>query len=447
MSRSKAYIPLLFVVSLGSYVAIGYGINRAHFGIFISLYTVLFASYVLMVQAAGKRSGHLMGWAVAAAILFRVALIPAFPALSDDVFRFIWDGNLFTHGMNPFAHMPQYYMQRGLPEFLSSGLYDNLNSPEYYTVYPPVSQFIYALSAALAGVHLTGNVVVMKLIMLSFEAGSIGLMKKLLDHFGRSPKWLLLYALNPLVILELSGNLHFEGVMIFLLLAAYYLFLTGRGWWAAACFVLAVNTKLVPLLLLPYLLFSLGWRRSAGLLAALLAGTAALHLPFLEGAFWAHFTQSLGLYFQSFEFNASIYYVVRWVGYQVKGYNIIQTAAPVLALTAAVLIAGVARRCRSASLRNLPAVCIVSFALYYLLSTTVHPWYVTPLLALVPLAGFWFPLAWSALIPLSYVTYTTVPYNESLWLVALEYGVVIAVAFYDYRNREKQPAEQLQSLF
>jgi len=445
-TKIKSYrLPALFLLSLCGYAVMAYGIERSNFGALIAVLGVLFLCYYFSLKWID--STRKFFWAIGAAVLFRFILVFALPNLSDDFYRFIWDGNLLANGINPFAQTPAYYMENGLPDFLSVGLYENLNSQQYFTIYPPVSQFIYALGAALFGTQLPGNVVVMKGVMLTAELGTFWVMKKLLRHFNLSLKWLLLYALNPLIILELTGNLHFEGVMIFFLLSAYYLFLKNKLWPAALCFLLAVNTKLIPLLLMPYLVFSLGWKRAAGLTGILAVGTLGLHLPFLDQTFITNFADSLGLFFQTFEFNASIYYLVRWVGFQVEGYNIIQTAAPRLALLGTGIIITLSWIYRRISLHNLPVIYIVLLGIYYLFSTTVHPWYVSSLVAFVPLAGLMYPLAWSAVIPLSYFAYSTPSYTENLWLIAAEYLIVAGVTIFDFYYRKELRGQSLVRIF
>ena len=446
MKSIRSYrLAAIFVISLCGYGMIGYGVDRSNFAVLISLFGALFLCYYAAVRWVD--TSRKLAWAIGAAVCFRLILLFALPSLSDDFYRFIWDGNLLAHGLNPFSHTPQFYVENGLPDFLTTELFTKMNSQNYYTVYPPISQFVYALSAGLSGTHLLGNVVVMKVIMLASEMGTLWVIKKLLHHFERSAKWLLIYALNPLIVLELTGNIHFEGVMIFFLLSAYYCWLKEKWWLAAACFVLAVNTKLLPLILMPYLVFSLGWKRSAGLIGVTIAGTILLHIPFLDAAFIHNLSNSLGLYFQSFEFNASIYYLVRWAGFRVEGYNIIQTAAPRLALVATGIIISVSWIFRRKTLRNLPLVYIIAFTVYFLFSTTVHPWYISSLVAFVPLAGLVYPVVWSALIPLTYITYTTPAYNENLWLVALEYILILTAVGYDFYHRKKDSRTKNQRIF
>ncbi len=272
-SISRYRLPLLFIISLVGFGVIGYGIERSNFGALISVFAVLFVSYYFSVRWVDDYIESFK-WMIGAAVVFRITLLFSMPTLSDDFYRFIWDGNLLINGINPFLNTPKFFMENGLPEFLSAELFQNLNSPEYFTVYPPVNQYIFALAASLFGTEWMGNIIVMRLLIIGAEIGSIIILKRLLDHFDLSAKWLFIYALNPLVILELTGNLHFEAVMIFFLLLGYYLFLKNRLWFAAGCFVLAVNTKLLPLILLPYLVFSIGWKKSSELVGVLAAGHA-----------------------------------------------------------------------------------------------------------------------------------------------------------------------------
>lgn len=439
-------IPAYFLISLLAYSVLGYAIERHEFTWLIATFGILFTTYFLMLREAGSWKVNLK-WGIMAAILFRLVLLLSVPNLSDDFFRFIWDGNLFTNGINPFIYTPAELVRSGEVPFLSENLYAGINSAEYYSVYPPLCQFIFAFSTWFFGEQLLGNIVAMRLVILGAEIGTFYVLKKLLDYFSLNPAYLLVYALNPLIILELSGNLHFEGVMIFFLLLSFYLLLKNKYLWGAVFFALAVNTKLIPLLLGPYLVFSLGWKRSAYFIAISGMVTLLLHLPFLDLSFIEHFSSSIGLYFKTFEFNASIYYLVRWVGFQVKGYNIIETAGPVLAVITTCLITGISWWFRDKKLENLPMMYITVTAIYYLLSTTVHPWYVSSLLAFVPLTGLLFPLAWSLAIPLTYIAYISSTYSENLWLVALEYTILILVLGYDFYRRQDPIPQKMKWIF
>jgi hypothetical protein len=205
---------------------------------------------------------------------------------------------------------------------------------------------------------------------------------------------------------------------------------------------LAISTKLLPLIVLPLVVRWLGWRK--GILFALisLGITIALFLPFASLELVQHVFSSINLYFQKFEFNASVYYLFRWVGFRLTGYNAVGQIGPMLSISTLIGILWLSWRkwstsSEGASLPGKQLVWILS--LYFALATTVHPWYITTLVAASVFSGFRYPLVWSGMAILSYATYQTVPYRENLWFTAFEYGVVLLVAIREWQapNTEK----------
>ena len=77
-------------------------------------------------------------------------LLFAFPNLSDDIYRFVWDGNLIGLNINPYGSMPSELVGQNNPG-LSMDLYAQMNSPDYYTIYPPVTQLIFYISTWFSG--------------------------------------------------------------------------------------------------------------------------------------------------------------------------------------------------------------------------------------------------------------------------------------------------------
>ncbi|WP_238527978.1 hypothetical protein [Aquimarina agarivorans] len=169
------------------------------------------------------------------------------------------------------------------------------------------------------------------------------------------------------------------------------------------------------------------------LFCLLVIGTnLVLFAPFLSSQFVANFSKTISLWFQNFEFNASIYYIVRWIGYKIVGWNIIAKAGKILPLVAISFIAifSLARR------NYYPKVLIESmlFAItsYLFLSTTVHPWYLTIPLALSCFTHFKYLWVWSLTVIFSYFAYSNPEFKENLSLVALEYLIVIVFFVYEF---------------
>lgn len=433
------------VISLVTYFFLGYRAERTETTSLLLCYGILFGVYTWVILKSHQK--EVLFW-LAMAIIFRLILLPSVPTLSDDVYRFIWDGRLMASGVHPFAELPGYYIQNNLNlPGVNQALFDKLNSPEYFTIYPPFSQFIFWLSVKLFPSSILGSIVVMRSLILAAEIGSLFLLLLLLRKFNLPEQNVLLYALNPLVIIELSWNLHFEAFVIFFLLLSLYLLAGNRIWKAAISFSVAIGTKLLPLIFLPLLLARIGWRRS--IVFYFIAGTCCLVLltPLWNVEIITGFNESISLYFKKFEFNASLYYLVREYGYWQKGYNIIQTVGWKLGLAAGIFIIILAvapffmnqsyfhesnkNPLAAAHVLCLPGVMMWSLLIYFLFTTTLHPWYITTLLALSAFTRFRFVVFWTALIFLTYSGYSESGFKENLLITAIEYILVFGYLVYE----------------
>jgi len=200
----------------------------------------------------------------------------------------------------------------------------------------------------------------------------------------------------------------------------------------------AVSAKLIPLLFLPLLWRYLGLKK--WLLYCIIVGLATLlaFAPLLSVEIVGNLMSSVGLYFQKFEFNASIYYLLRWLGFQLKGYNVIAMIGPLLGgLTLLGIICLAIFPYKKMNTLQLIKKLLFALLIYFSFATIVHPWYVCSLVALCVLTPYHFPIVWSAMIVLTYFTYATDTYQENLWLVALEYGVVMAYFWRNFSNNVK----------
>ena len=164
-----------------------------------------------------------------------------------------------------------------------------------------------------------------------------------------------------------------------------------------------------------------------------------LFLPLFSGTFLSNFGSSLNLYFQKFEFNASIYYLLRWIGFQLKGFNIIQIVGPILSLLVLVIIITKVLREQASSWNNLFEQCLFAICTYLFLAMTVHPWYVALPIICCLFTRFRFPILWSGLIFLTYINYSYAVYQENMWMVAIEYilvGIFVIYEVFKYRGQE-----------
>ena len=182
---------------------------------------------------------------------------------------------------------------------LYAGMTD-LNA-RHYSNYPPINQILFALSAVLGGGSVVGSMIVLRLIIILADLGMLFFGRKLLQNLNRANHLAFWYFLNPLVIIELTGNLHFEGVMLFFFIWAIYLLSKNKWLWASPVYAISIMVKLVPLIFLPILVKYLGLKKSAIFYILVIAGCIMLLLPFYSSVFVDNYTETVGLWFSNFE--------------------------------------------------------------------------------------------------------------------------------------------------
>ncbi len=395
-------------------------------------FTIAFTAFVLLHHFGKQLPFQSLWWLAVAA---RLATFVAPPQLSDDYFRFVWDGRLVATGHSPYAHTPEE--QAALPSSPdpSGTLLARMNSPAYYSVYPPVPQYVWGFCASLANGNPALECALIRLMVLLAELTTLFMLRHLLKRLQLPPHAWMLYALNPLIIAELCGNLHPEAFMVCFLVAAACLYLEGKTGFAGVAFGLAVMSKLLPLMLLPVIWKYLGHRRFFSFVASALS-TSLLCLPLADLTTAANVFDSLSLYVVNFEFNAAFYALFKPLARLLSDKDPVRWLAPLLSASGALLMVWwVIRSPKSASPVHLMLTC---WLIYLLTSTTIHPWYLAvPVLLSVGCTNR-LALVWSGLVVLSYAHYaaTGLP-----WQLA-EYGslaVYAAVMVYRRSRRDGPP--------
>lgn len=441
--RQPIYLLGLTTAFAGLIGFMSYGLIRTNFTQLLIGYVLMFALYILMIQHA--KSEDISYRRVWLPILILVHFIPvlALPNLSDDYFRFVWDARLFAMGINPFDHKPISLISQLDPSMLR--LSGQLNSMEYYSVYPPWNQAVFQLGVSIFPENIYGSVVVMKSLLAGSQLAGTYFVFLLARQLNLPRETALWYGLNPLVVLELSGNLHFESLMITMLLLCLLLIIRGNIVLAAFAFSGAVLSKLHPLMLLPFIVKYLGWRKGGTFTVSTAIFIFMASLPFtlpLDQS-WnrlANIGESLSLYYQTFEFNAGIYNVFRWIGYHSYGYYNIDVVGKVMA-TFTLLALVYYWITMKADLYGMVLSWYLAYLAYILFSTTVHPWYILPLLPLALLLRMRMPIGWSGLIVLSYFAYSQLYWHENFYLLALEYTCIFVLLYFDLKSWRNQRAK------
>ena len=343
-------------------------------------------------------------------------------------------------GLNPYLSPPQYLFYRQEPPF--AGAQELVNgmgslSAGNFSNYPPLNQILFAIASFLGGKSILGAVVVMRIMIICGDLGIFYFGRKLLRKLNLPENRIFWYLLNPFIIIELTGNLHFEGVMIFFLLGALY-FLQCQKWHLSATFLAcSVWIKLLPLIFLPILFRWLGIKKALAYCAVVGIISLMVFLPFFSGEFLQNYLNTVALWFQKFEFNASIFYIIRWIGYRVEGYNILVFAGPVLAAVIFSSVVVMASLRRNMEMKGLLLSMFFSLSIYFFLASTIHPWYLATPLLLSIFTRYKFVQIWSLMVVVSYSAYSLPAYEENLWLIVLEYVVVFTVLGYEVLKRPK----------
>ncbi|MGB4400452.1 MAG: hypothetical protein WBJ10_13860 [Daejeonella sp.] len=438
--RDNKLLILCIAASAILYILFAYNLSRSNFPYLISLFSGLFSIYLIFISI--KEVENKTEILFKAGIFFRLLFLFSIPNLSQDFYRFIWDGRMLINGFNPYLYLPDEVITNKLismPE--ARQLYNGMGSLSsgHYTNYPPVNQLCFALAALVSGKSIFSSVLTLRLLIIVFDLGIYKYGKKLLNALKIPENNIFLYFINPLVIIELTGNLHFEGAMIFFMVLALYHLHIGKYLWAAVLIALSISMKLIPLMLLPLLIKYLGFRKSIVFFAIIGVIILFLFLPFFSISFFSNYMSTIVLWFVNFEFNASIYYILRSIGFSITGYNIIHITGKIIPLILIVFILFISFRKQDGSLKTLITNMLIVLSAYFFLSTTIHPWYIVSLVILSVFTNMIFPLVWSFTIILSYYAYSNPVFQENSLFLILEYLVVYGVlAFELYRNINRE---------
>jgi len=406
-------------------------VQQEDFYLLIALFSLAFSSYLGLYKLLPRK---FIKWIWLLVVLVRLVSFFASPQLSDDYYRFFWDAQITDTEESVYAYTPTEVKEKR-PELISFDVYDQLNSPAYYSVYPPFLQWHYKLAWNLSDGSLPGFV-----RGLRFQFFFLELIVLILLYRGLKEKdnWLL-YALNPLVIIELMGNLHAE---LFVAAGLILLLVKGKAHWASLSgSILAIASKISPVILLPPLLTSsrtnFSWKQAIYLLTI---------LGFIFFPLWwnlemgSNFLKSVLLYYQTFEFNGSVYIITRSLLSLYTGYNPIAIVGPGLQVIAAVLILRLYISSSDKPKKGTPKTMIHIWLIYLLCSTTIHPWYLIPVIAILPFYNNYAVLFWSFSIIFSYVYYANVTTLTKITFHGLEY-LIVTLGFIIERHKKK-PDEQ-----
>jgi alpha-1,6-mannosyltransferase len=207
---------------------------------------------------------------VVVAVLCRVALLEPAPYLSSDMYRYVWDGMMQHHGINPYRYVPG---DAHLAYLRDGEVFPNINRRDYApTIYPPVAQMFFFLATFLGG-----KVIAMRVAMDCCDGVTVFALIKLLHGMGLRREQVLLYAWSPLMIWEIGSSAHLDALMTMFIVFALLFRLRNKPVLTGLALGAAVLTKFYPLLLFPAL-----WRRRDWKMPLAMLTIGLTYLPYLS---------------------------------------------------------------------------------------------------------------------------------------------------------------------
>ena len=450
IKRFQIHIWILALISFGGYLLFAFEFKRTDHLQLFSTYIVLFVIGIFFTIYFIRKRNHwfllfLFG------LLFRLSFLLVTPHLSDDYFRFTWDGELQKDGYSAFEFLPKNYEEffkgdsiliekyEQLYRARSDEFPDGMNSKNYYSIYPTVNQLVFATSSMLGSPN-DRNLVVMRIWILIAEVVSFFLLRALLIRKKLSASLAGLYWLNPLVIIEITGNLHFEGFAILFILLALIFLNQKKNTFAGAALALAICSKLNPIFFIGAAFRKLSIKSFVVFSGVTILLTFLLLATILDAETFWNFKSSFGLYFAWFGFNAGPYYLLREIVEALTGMNISDKISVVFPIITLGLFAYVSIKSKKEIVHKL----LLLYVIYFSFSPVVHPWYLTMLIPLAILSKRLYPILWAFMAFFTYITYGE-NYGESNTLIFIEHGLVYLLMYVEHKSSSRK-LESLKSL-
>ncbi len=371
-------------------------------GTWMPLLALASAAWLAALGIARGGGGDLRA-VVAGAIALRLLALAGSPELSDDVYRYAWEGELVASGVSPYAYAPDA-PELELLRAARADLYARLNHPDVSAAYPPLAQALFAAHWVVADrLGLADWAVVVRLLRVFFALCDLALLWPLvvlLRRRGLSDGLAVAWGWCPLVALEFAGSAHFDSAALLLMLGALAvgegaarrgLVPRGRELLSLVLLAGATLTKVLPLCAAPFLVRGrAAWLRAL-LFAALIAGGFLPVVLGLTGGAQG-LGRGLGEYGLRWEHSGLVYGfledLLRRAGLEQDGswFDARRVGRGViLALWLGVALLLWRRRAGPTAAAG------TLVAAFLVLTPTLHPWYIAwivPFLALAPRPAF-----------------------------------------------------------
>jgi alpha-1,6-mannosyltransferase len=321
-------------------------------------------------------------------------LLLAAPILSEDIWRYVWDGFSLASGTNPYCVAPSSpSMDQFSQRYQLQTVRASIGHAQLPTIYPPLAQAIFSVSSLFTPstipIRVLGGLAIMCSAILLF---------RLLKWRGINPSLVVLFVFNPLVLVEVYVSGHVDIFAVMFVLGAFYLAQIGRHSLSACLLACAVLTKVIPILIIPVVL-KRRWKQW-GLCLTIISCVYLLFsmsdcsplgsLSTFSGK-WRHNDGMFGALHWFFEQGLSniesLSYISHTLSRWLTGTSQINTPGLVAMLSTKLM-------CLSLVLAfylwlrrtdwNIEIKALSLFAFFFTVSPVVHPWYLIWILPILP---------------------------------------------------------------
>jgi alpha-1,6-mannosyltransferase len=346
-------------------------------------------------------------------IIFRITVIPAAPTTSPDVFRYIWEGKIVAHGVNPYQVPPGAYL---LNQY-HSDLWAKIGFKNMTSIYPPFAQVAFLIGYKLSGESVWG----LKVVYLICETITLIILLKLLKLKKVNPGYVILYAWLPIPVMEYFINAHIDAVGITFFILFLYNIEKGRNKLSAVFFALSFLVKFYPIMLFPLLIKKIGIKKLVPFTSIFLLTTLIFYAPFLTSDFAVK--NSLTTYLLRWEFNGSVYNLIKMFSDQ----DLARIICGILLIITITII--------SFKYRDFVNGTFGVFLSFVIFATTIYPWYLGWIATLNPFLNFYSVL--SLLFTSNFSNFTPMGkvWQEYWRVLLIEYLPFSLLLYIDLRNR------------
>lgn len=358
---------------------------------------------------------------VAVGILLRVSFISINPIGSDDYYRYMWDGKVQSAGINPYLYLPN---DPALQKLHSEIIPKSVNNPDMKTIYFPLSQWLFYAGYSISGEAVWGY----KLLLLIFELITLSVLFLLIRRRNLPDKFILLYALCPLPIIQFSIDAHLDGFGLPFLILALFFHLDNKKILSLIFLGLSFSIKPVGFLFLLILFFY--EKKLPGRIKVILIPAIAFSVQFLPYIFSSNPFESFFIYAKHWTFNGVVFNIINSFIQNNQTARIICGVLLVICLLPFIF-----------AKMDLLHKYYYSVLLLMIFSPVVHPWYIAWLAVLLPIFPRWSGIFYVGLSSLTVLTVLSYQLN-GLWkeypiVLIVEYIPVISIFIYELMKGPK----------